>query len=96
MARGCPVVAALTPCLTEVCGTAALFAGPDDVDGWSDAVRRIRDDAELRRDLAAKGRVRAERYTWREAALGYVRLMERVDRARTASARSGEASLAPV
>lgn len=96
MARGCPVVAALTPCLTEVYGTAALFAGPDDVDGWCEAVRRLGDDADLRRDLAAKGRVRARRYTWRETALAYLRLMEQVDRRRAASPPPSVASGDPV
>lgn len=79
MIFGCPVVAASAPCLPEVCGDGALYAGPDDAEGWVDAVRRLCGDENFRRKQGEKGRERAARYTWRGIAETYLQLMEQVD-----------------
>ncbi|RUZ32943.1 glycosyltransferase family 1 protein, partial [Mesorhizobium sp. M7A.F.Ca.US.003.02.1.1] len=39
MASGCPVVASTSPCLPEICGDSALYADPDDVQSWAEAIR---------------------------------------------------------
>ncbi len=80
MMWGCPVIAADAPCLPEVCGEAALYAGPDDCEGWIEAVRRLRDDTGLRRGLIGKGCARARRYSWRRIAEIYLELMAKLDR----------------
>ncbi len=79
MTWGCPVVASTAPCLPEVCGDAALYADPDDVVGWAQAVRRLRDDPGLRRRTARAGRTQARRYTWRGIAETYLDLMMEID-----------------
>jgi glycosyltransferase involved in cell wall biosynthesis len=79
MSCGCPVIAADAPCLPEVCGEAALYAGPDDDAGWTDAVARLRDDAALRQNMIELGRARAARYSWRGIAEVYLRLMAETD-----------------
>ncbi|MEP9399333.1 glycosyltransferase family 1 protein [Mesorhizobium sp. KR2-14] len=97
MVAGCPVVASTSPCLPEVCGEAALYADPDDVEEWAEAVALIRSDAGMRRRLIEAGKARAQRYTWRSIAESYLKLMMQVDiafaqraaRGRRAAASSG-------
>jgi glycosyltransferase involved in cell wall biosynthesis len=79
MALGCPLVASTSPCLPEICGDAALFADPDDVRAWVDAVRRLSQEPELRSRLVANGFERAKIYSWRRIAAHYLRLMSEVD-----------------
>ena len=64
MACGAPVVASNATAIPEVAGDAALRVSPDDIDGMTAAVRRIRDDRSLRASLIARGRERAAGFTW--------------------------------
>jgi glycosyltransferase involved in cell wall biosynthesis len=64
MACGTPVAASNAGSLPEVGGEAALYAPPDDAAAWAEALRRIVDDAALRRRLVAAGLERAARFTW--------------------------------
>ncbi|WP_269930503.1 glycosyltransferase family 4 protein [Aminobacter sp. HY435] len=79
MASGCPVVASTSPCLPEICGDAALYADPDDIDGWADAVRRLQVKPQMREALVAAGHIRAAEYSWRGIAEIYLELMAKVD-----------------
>ena len=79
MVAGCPVIASTSPCLPEVCGGAALYADPDDLDGWAGAIRRLRDNPALRSSLVEAGRARARGYSWRNIAETYLKLMMQVD-----------------
>lgn len=80
MALGCPVVASTAPSLPETCGDAALFADPDDAAAWIAAIARLRASPALRDGLVARGRARAERYSWRAIAEVYLGLMAEIDR----------------
>ncbi|MCC6527926.1 MAG: glycosyltransferase family 4 protein [Polyangiaceae bacterium] len=64
MAAGCPVVCSNLTSLPEVAGDAALSCDPRDEAALAAAVRRVVDDAELRRDLARRGLARAARFSW--------------------------------
>jgi glycosyltransferase involved in cell wall biosynthesis len=79
MALGCPVIASSAPCLPEVCGSAALYADPDDVVAWVDAIGRVKNDADLRRRMVDDGYARAHTFCWRRIAETYLRLMTEVD-----------------
>jgi glycosyltransferase involved in cell wall biosynthesis len=79
MSWGCPVVAANAPCLPEVLGEAALYAGPDDAAGWVETIDRLRSDPALQREMSVRGRMRAARFTWRGIAECYLRLMADAD-----------------
>ena len=57
--------ASTSPCLPEVCGDSALFADPDDLDGWIQAIAKLKEDGALRKVMVAKGRARAASYSWR-------------------------------
>lgn len=82
MSCGCPVIASTSPCLPEICGDAALFAGPDDESAWVEAVESLLNRPELGETLRQAGRMRAERFTWRATAINYLDLMMTVDRNR--------------
>ncbi len=64
MHRGCPVVVASGSATAEVVGNAGLVAPADDTDALAECIARVVDDAELRADLVAAGRLRAQRWTW--------------------------------
>lgn len=83
MACGCPVVASVAPCLPEICGNGAVFADPDDVEGWITAICRLRDHPQARSDLRGEGLAQARRYSWRNAALHYLGLMHHIDARRS-------------
>lgn len=68
MAQGVPVVCSRSPALPEVCGDAALYFDPFDVDSIADALIRAITDSHLRDDLIRKGRVRAAQFSWQESA----------------------------
>ncbi|OYU35996.1 glycosyltransferase family 1 protein [Novosphingobium sp. PASSN1] len=63
---GCPVVVSAIPAMTERCGTAAVYCNPHDVDDMVAAVRRVLADPEL---FAARGRLHAAHWTWRDSAV---------------------------
>ena len=65
MARGVPVACSDRPALPEVAGDAALLFDPTDQPAVTDAVRRLLSDSRLRDILSARGRKRAEQFSWR-------------------------------
>jgi len=79
LALGCPVIASTAPCLPEICGDAALYADPDDDDGWIDRIAAVTVDAALRERQVVAGRARALAYSWRRVAEAYLELMAAVD-----------------
>ena len=68
MACGVPVVCSDASSLPEVAGDAALPVDPLDTGGLAEAMARALEDAELRREMTAKGIARAARFTWEQAA----------------------------
>ena len=66
MASGVPVIVANSSCLPEICGDAALYIDPDDIDGFSSAIAGALMDAEWRADARQRGLKRAARYQWQE------------------------------
>ena len=68
MALGAPVLLSDIPVFHEVAGDAALYAPPADPAAWAAALARLLADEPLRRDLAERGRRRAEGFTWQRAA----------------------------
>ena len=78
MACGTPVVTSKTSSLVEVGGEAALLVEPTNVDAIADAMRRILQDADLRRTLATRGFEQARRFTWEKAALQLREIYERI------------------
>jgi alpha-1,3-rhamnosyl/mannosyltransferase len=68
MAAGVPVIASSAGSLPEIAGDAALFVDPRSVSSLRDAMEKVLLSATMRFDLAQKGRIRAQRYRWRDCA----------------------------
>lgn len=79
MARGCPVIVANAGSFPEVCEDAALYAGPDDDQGWLTAIHRVASEAGLRQSLIDKGHNRVRAFSWRRIAEIYLSLMQMAD-----------------
>lgn len=89
MALGCPVIASTAQCLPEICAEAAVYADPEDVDAWFDAVERLQLDAAARQALAEAGYARAANFSWRGIAETYLGLMADVDSDRSKAHAAG-------
>jgi glycosyltransferase involved in cell wall biosynthesis len=68
MARGIPTIASNTSSVPEVTGDAALGVNPRSVREIAAAIESVCTDVELAEELAARGRARAERFSWDETA----------------------------
>ena len=81
MANGIPVACSNVTSLPEVAGPAALLFDPFNVDSITQAMHRLADDPQLRKDLIKKGYEQAKKYSDRDAMVDeYIRVMEEVMR----------------
>jgi glycosyltransferase involved in cell wall biosynthesis len=67
-AVGCPVLTSAGTACAEVAGDAALLVDPTDTSAIAGGMRRLLDDAGLRRNLVAAGRERGHSFTWTRCA----------------------------
>jgi glycosyltransferase involved in cell wall biosynthesis len=79
MACGSPVVTSNTSSLPEVGGEAALLVEPTDVEAIAGAILCLLQDADLRRNLIARGFEQAHKFTWEKAAAQLLDLYASVD-----------------
>jgi glycosyltransferase involved in cell wall biosynthesis len=68
MASRVPVIAANRAALPEVCGEAALFVDPEDVEAIHAALECLMRDDELAETMIRKGLARAAEFRWKKAA----------------------------
>ena len=78
MACGCPVVVSEAASLPEICGEAAAYVNPLDVNQMAEAMRRVLEDEDYRKSLMAKGLARAAGFTWERSAREHLRAFEKV------------------
>jgi glycosyltransferase involved in cell wall biosynthesis len=76
MACGTPVVCSNVSSLPEVAGDAALLVDPHDTASIAEAMARVLQDVDLQRDMVARGRSQAARFTWEKSAC---QLLETLD-----------------
>lgn len=76
MALGLPVIASHGSSIPEVTGDAALLVDPVDEDDIAEAMVKLVCNEPLRRDLAAAGRARAQRFSWRRTAEQTIEVIE--------------------
>jgi glycosyltransferase involved in cell wall biosynthesis len=67
MACGTPVVSSNSSSLPEVVGEAGLQVDPIDTAALSTALRRLLEDSELHADLAQRGLIQAQKFSWQKA-----------------------------
>lgn len=75
-ACGCPVICSNTSSLPEVAGDAALQVPPEDVAALTDAMARLENDPNLRRELAERGWVNLRRFSWERCARTVLEVIE--------------------
>jgi hypothetical protein len=73
MAAGTPVLAARTAGLAEVCGDAARYCDPRDVESIATGLRELATVPPLREELRRRGVRRAAEFSWRRCAEAHVR-----------------------
>ena len=67
MLCGCPVVAAPSGAIPEICQDAILYADIFTPRSWSDQLSALQRQPDLRRAKIVAGRRRAEAFTWKRA-----------------------------
>lgn len=78
MARRTPVITSNVSSLPEVAGEAALLVDPDDAHGLCEAMRRVKTEATLRRQMTAAGLETAKHFSWRNTARETLGLYDRL------------------
>jgi glycosyltransferase involved in cell wall biosynthesis len=68
MHQGCPLVISDTSCFPEICGEAALYFNPLSVDELKNKMDQITFDNKIKNDLIAKGKKRANFFSWNKCA----------------------------
>ena len=63
MIRGCPVAASAVTSMPEVCGDAAIYFDPHDVESIGRAISKLVLDIQSRTNLISRGRARVSRYS---------------------------------
>lgn len=76
MSRGCPVAAARAGALPEVCGDAAEYFEPRDVNGLAALLARVVPDARRRAEMSERGQARARSFSWDRAARAHLDVFE--------------------
>ncbi|MBJ7329687.1 MAG: glycosyltransferase family 4 protein [Solirubrobacteraceae bacterium] len=77
MLRGVPVVCSARSSLAEVAGDAAMLVDPESPRSIADGIAAVLRDPELARDLVARGREQAARFSWEATAAGCLETYER-------------------
>ena len=78
MASGCPVVTSNAASLPEVCGDAAYYIDPYDIDSISQGIHRVITDKELRNLMVQKGLAKAAEFSWTKSAQQHLKLFTEV------------------
>ena len=68
MACGCPCVVSNVAALPEVCGDAAYYVNPYDVEDIARGIERVLTDENLRQSLIQKGFENVKRFSWEKSA----------------------------
>jgi glycosyltransferase involved in cell wall biosynthesis len=68
MLNGAPVAASNATCIPEVCGEAAHYFDPEDVEDMAKKINDVLTKPELRKQLIAKGKNQVKKYSWRRMA----------------------------
>jgi glycosyltransferase involved in cell wall biosynthesis len=75
MVLGCPTIVAPCGALPEICGTASLYAEPDDPEAWVRCIATLHADLPLREHHRQAGYDQSASFTWRKSAVELLRIL---------------------
>jgi glycosyltransferase involved in cell wall biosynthesis len=78
MVHGAPVTASNATCIPEVCGDAAYYFNPLDIQDIASKVGEVVDDPIIREDLVTKGKQRAATFSWDRMAKQTLAIYDRI------------------
>ena len=78
MGCGCPVVAANTSSLPEICGKAAILVNPHNVDDLARGIKLVLNNAKLKKRLIQEGFRQAKKFSWEKTARETIKVYEKV------------------
>lgn len=76
MTYGCPVISSHAASLKEICGAAAYYIDPYNVENIANAIVQVLGNESLRQALINKGYERAKMYTWERSAHQHISVFE--------------------
>ncbi len=76
MACGCPVAASRTSAIPEICGNAAHYFDPLNVEEIAEAIIKLDKDENLRRELSKRGKERVKRFSWKRSIREHIKLLK--------------------
>ncbi|MFN0157374.1 MAG: glycosyltransferase family 4 protein [Bacteroidota bacterium] len=76
MAHGCPVVVSNVSSLPEVCGDAAEYVDPCNVQSIAEGMYRVLTNSAVRKHLIEKGLERSKLFSWKDSARQHLRLFD--------------------
>ena len=77
MSCGCPVIASDIPALRERCDDAAIYCDPANPHSIADCMNQILSSPVLRAQLQAKGRERAQQFSWQKCAIETITILRK-------------------
>ncbi|MCM8819700.1 MAG: glycosyltransferase family 4 protein [Candidatus Omnitrophica bacterium] len=78
MSCGCPVVVSNASSLPEVCGEAAYYIDPNDIESISKGILKLATDDVLKKNLTLKGIKQAHKYSWQESAKSLINIFNEI------------------
>ena len=78
MACGCPVVAANTSSLPEICGKAAVMVNPYDINDIANGLEKVMRETKIRNTLKEKGLAWVKNFSWEKAANQTIKVYQNV------------------
>lgn len=78
MACGTPIITSRISSMPEVCGDAALYVNPYDIEEISNKLKMLIDDKDLQEELVQKGLEKIKGYTWGNAANAHVAIFQKL------------------
>jgi glycosyltransferase involved in cell wall biosynthesis len=78
MSCGCPVIASNASSVPEVCGNAALYIDPYNIDDISDRIKLLISNDPLRQELIQKGIARSQLFSWEKTVSDILQVIEKV------------------
>jgi glycosyltransferase involved in cell wall biosynthesis len=78
MACGCPVVTSDVASLPEVCGDAAYYINPYNVESIAEGIHKVLTDRNLRQNLIERGLERSKLFSWEKSAREHIKVFEEV------------------